>query len=53
MTFRILMENAQIPLKDELMGYQVPTTTQHNTFRSDKLQRHFEISQHIFTAMNN
>lgn len=38
------MENAEIPLKDELMGYQDPTTTQHNIFRSDKLQIYFEIS---------
>lgn len=44
MTHHILTENAQIPLEDELVGYQDPTTTQHNTFGSDKLQIHFEIS---------
>lgn len=44
MTHCILMENAHIPLKDELMGYQDPATTEHNTFGSDKLQIHFGIS---------
>lgn len=33
-----------IPLKDDLIGYHDPTTAQHNTFRSDILQRHFETS---------
>lgn len=48
-THSILMENAQLPVKAELLGYQHPST-QH-TFGSDVFQIHFEINIHCYEKM--